>query len=150
MVYQFYNGPVSIQSVGWIILDSLTGDMLISVVNDGPEATGTTLATLASYLSTGPMSVDLTATGNSRATALLLPSQGCIFTTVAAGTGAVIPDDATIGSRWDVWNAGANDMYVWPMTGAQINGFGIGNPATVVAGSRTTFALNSATQVYAR
>lgn len=150
MPYAIFNGTIGPQSVGWIILNALSPDMLIGLVSNGPDATGATLATLASFLSSGPASTSLTATGNSHVTALQLPGQVCIFTHVAAGTGGAIPDSAAIGSRWDVWNAGANDMLVWPPDNAQIETLGIGNPATVPTGGRATFAINSATQVYAR
>lgn len=148
--FTFYNGPIGPQSVGWIILDALTADMLIGLVNDGPEGTGTTLGILAAFLSSGPAETSLQATGTNHATALQLPGQVCIFTNVAAGTGAAIPDTAPIGSRWDVWNAGTHDLTLWPMDGTQIEAFGIGNPATVPVGGRATFAVNSATQVYVR
>lgn len=93
---------------------------------------------------------NLTATGITQGTALSLPSGFCVFTTVASGTGAKIPSDATVGSIWEVWNAGANDLLVYPLSGAQIQAFGTNLPATVVSGGSATFFVNSLTQVYAR
>lgn len=66
---------------------------------------------------------NLTATGNSQATALLLPADICKFTTVAASTGAIIPpcNGADSGS---VFNGGANALLLFPPVGGKINGLG--------------------------
>ena len=93
---------------------------------------------------------NLTATGSTQGDALSLPSGFCMFTTVASGTGAVLPADAPVGSLWEVWNAGANDLLVYPFSGAQIQGFGTDLPATISTGGAAKFFVNSLTQVYAR
>jgi hypothetical protein len=153
MPYSFYNGDIGIQTVGAEVLTKLTPDMVVYIINDGPQVTVTTLGTLAAFLSTAPAQTSLTATGDDAATALELPGNVCVFTDVPAGTGAIIPLDADPGTIWDIWNADpANDLLLYPMLNgdAQIEGFGIGNPATVVAGGRSTFLVDTLAQVYAR
>lgn len=148
--YVHYNGPIGIQTVGAEVLTQLTPDMLVYLVNDGPLLTVTTLGTLAAFLSTAP-AVEITATGNDAGTALQLPANVNFVISVPPGTGVIIPDTATPGSIWDIWNDDPNnDLLVYPFDGAQIQNFGGGVPATVVAGGRSTFGVGSATQIYAR
>ncbi len=93
---------------------------------------------------------NLTATGTTQGTAVLLTGGLCVFTTVASGTGAAIPDTAPVGSLWEVWNAGANDLNLYPLSGAQIQDFGANVPAVISTGGSAKFFVNSPTQVSAR
>lgn len=87
---------------------------------------------------------NLTATGNSQATALPLPTDGNVFTTVASGSGAILPwgmdqvptPNAAIagsltgaqaltgivefGDSIRVINAGANALLVYPQLGGKV------------------------------
>lgn len=150
--YLAYNGPNGgPQSVGAIVLDAaeLASGFLVVVVNDGPELTITTLGALAQFFGAGAAVTGLTATGSTRATALSLPGAICVFTDVPPGTGAVIPADAAVGSVWDVWNRGANNLLLYPLAAAAIENLAANGAATIIPGGRTTFIVESATQVYA-
>ena len=147
--YLAYNGPIGIQTVGAEVLTQLTPDMLVYLVNDGPLVTVTTLGTLASFLSTAPAQ-EITATGSDAGTAFVLASNVNFITVASAGTGVIIPDFATPGSIWDIWNDTLFDQFVYPFDGAQIQNFGVGIPAVVAAGGRSSFGVGSATQIYAR
>jgi hypothetical protein len=71
----------------------------------------------------GTVAAALTATGSTQTTALPLGADNNNFTTVAAGTGAILPamnpgDDIT------VYNGGANALLIYPPVGGQIKGLG--------------------------
>ena len=58
----------------------------------------------------------LTATGTNLATAFVLTSIYSSFNTVAAGTGCVLPGNATArGQMWVVWNEGSNAMLIYAL-----------------------------------
>lgn len=94
----------------------------------------------------GIPSTSLTATGNSQGTALLLPTDFCIFTTVGASTGAQLPwgVDGTIagplqlGDEITVINHGASTLSVYPQTGGKIAN-GSANAAFSVAATKTAY-----------
>lgn len=91
---------------------------------------------LQAQASVGMLSNNLTATGNSQGTALALPSDLNVFTTVAASTGAILPSSLP-GDWLTVVNHGANALSVYPPTGGKIaNGSanaGFSVPATKTA-----------------
>jgi len=63
----------------------------------------------------------LTATGTTQADAYALTAASNEFTTVASGTGAVLPS-ASPGDSVLVYNGGANPLRIYPQTGEQLNG----------------------------
>jgi len=72
----------------------------------------------------GSVASGLTATGATQAGALPLGADNNAFTTVGAGTGAILPamnpgDDVT------VYNGGANALLLYPPVGGQIKGLGV-------------------------
>ena len=144
------NSSSTPQAIGAIVLpaNQLLASFLVQIISGGPQDVATTLGALA-QIAGSVAAVGLTATGASQVTAALLGSVTSVFTTVAAGTGAAVPPTAAIGSVWEVWNAGANNLLIYPMSGAQIQSLGINAPATVVPGGRSKFVVNSATQVFA-
>lgn len=82
---------------------------------------------------------DLTATGTNQATAALAGSGYTQFSTVASGTGTILPA-ATVGGRWIiVENSGANALLVYPNLGAKIDGAAANAPYSVVPGSAVFF-----------
>lgn len=95
-----------------------------------------------------PATVQLaqTATGTNQGSAFALVDDWTEFTTVSAGTGAILT--ATVGKAQVIANAGANDLLVYPESGAQINNLGANNPYTLGAGTSGTFRQFSSTQVY--
>ena len=79
-----------------------------------------------------------TAAGNSQGTALLMPSDFVVFTTVAASTGTILPSSPAVGaSDWlTIVNHGANTLSVYPPTGGKIAN-GTTNAAFSVAATKT-------------
>jgi len=69
----------------------------------------------------GTVASNLTATGSTQGTALLLPADVNYFTTVAASTGAILPS-MTKGDSVILYNKGANALSVYPPVGGVING----------------------------
>lgn len=72
----------------------------------------------------GTVASGLTATGTTQANALPLGADNNAFSTVAAGTGCILPamnpgDDIT------VYNGGANALLIYPPVGAMIKGLGV-------------------------
>jgi len=119
----------------------------------GVPGTATTrqasLAQIAAGVYQGAM-VNLTAAGNSQGTAFQLTPGLSVFTTVASGTGGAIPAGAAVRSIYEVWNAGANNLSIYPPTGGVINSFATNAAAIILPGGSATFVLCSTTQVYAR
>jgi hypothetical protein len=97
---------------------------------------GSGTAPQAAQAAVGFPSNSLTATGNSQGTALLLPSDFSIFTTVAASTGAILPSNTTPGDWYTVVNHGANALSVYPPTGGKIAN-GSANAAFSVGANKT-------------
>ena len=64
----------------------------------------------------------LTATGTNQATAYEVTTAKAAFSTVSAGTGAVLDDQAVGGDTQMIYNGGANALTVYPPSGAKING----------------------------
>lgn len=80
------------------------------------------------------IALGLTATGTNQATALALTRQWSTITTVASGTGVLVPPIAT-GTQATIWNDDAtNDLLIYPLTGMQIDALGTNNPYTLPAG----------------
>jgi len=74
----------------------------------------------------------LTATGSDQSGALEVTSNLNAFSTVAAGTGAVLDNQAIGGDSQLVYNGGANPLSIYPPSGAQINALGT-NQAMLLA-----------------
>lgn len=86
--------------------------------------------------------IGITATGVSQPGARLLTANKNVVETVAAGTGVRLPAGTTTsnaGMTLTIWNRGADDLLVYPPTGAQINGLGANNPDTIPPGSCRTY-----------
>ena len=66
----------------------------------------------------------LTATETTQGTAYETTSAKNAFSTVAAGTGAILDSDAAPGDSQMIYNGGSNALSVYPPSGAQINALG--------------------------
>ena len=98
---------------------------------------GTGTAPLAAQATaTGILANTLTATGNSQGTALALPSDFNVFTTVAASTGTIMPSNCLPGDWFTIVNHGANTLSVYPPTGGKIAN-GSANAAFSVGANKT-------------
>lgn len=80
----------------------------------------------------GGVANTLTALGTTQANALLLPGDINRFTTVAAGTGTVLPP-MNPGDSVEVINKGANALLVYPPAGGVINSLGANAGYSVAA-----------------
>jgi hypothetical protein len=90
----------------------------------------------------------LSALGTSQATAYKLVDQATYeFTTVPAGSGAVLPV-ARLPSSVSIYNAGANTLAIYPAPGGTINGGSVNGPITLTAGSGITLWASSLSSWY--
>lgn len=87
----------------------------------------------------------LTAAGSTQATALALTNDVNIFGTVAASTGAILPN-YDIGDDLVVVNGGANALNVYPPVGHQINSGAANAAVSVPAGKSARFCRVSSTR----
>ena len=87
----------------------------------------------------------LTAAGATQGTALALTSDINNVTTVAAGTGVILPFWQT-GHRIVVRNGGANNLAVYPNSSAQINSLGANVAFSLPAGTAIEFVNFTSTQ----
>lgn len=69
----------------------------------------------------GTVETGVTATGSSQSDAYTIKAGATVFSTVAASTGAVLPASLPDGSELRVYNAGANNLSLYPPTGGSIN-----------------------------
>lgn len=81
------------------------------------------MSAAAAQASVGTTATGLTATGANQAGAVPLGADNNFFTTVAAGTGAILPA-MNPGDSITVYNGGANALLVYPPVGGQIKGLG--------------------------
>lgn len=95
----------------------------------------------ANCIGQDPTSAGLTATGNSQATALALPSSFSVFSTTAASTGAVLPPAGGQGEYF-VYNGGSSTLTVYPSLGQSINGLAANTGVSIPAGKGGTFLPN--------
>lgn len=72
----------------------------------------------------GTVAAGLTALGTTQANALAIGADVNQFTTVAAGTGAVLPP-MNPGDSCVIFNKGANALLVYPPVGGTINSLGL-------------------------
>jgi hypothetical protein len=89
--------------------------------------------------------VGQTATGSTQADAFALSVTNTQFTTVASGTGAIVPSFMQIGDYLRVFNNGANALLVYPITGAAINNGAANAGFSVAANKSAQFFMLSPT-----
>ncbi|MBB2200707.1 hypothetical protein [Gluconacetobacter tumulisoli] len=89
----------------------------------------------------------LAATGTTQGSALVLAADVNLFTTVAAGSGAVLAAGG-VGAWRKVLNRGAAPLLVYPPSGGAIDALAADVPAAIVAGGAAVFWQNNATQWY--
>lgn len=96
---------------------------------------------LCAQASVGMLTASATATGSNQATALLMPTDLVVFTTVAASTGTILPATALPGDTYVVVNHGASSLSVYPPTGGKV-GNGSTNAAFAVGVNKTAYFMN--------
>lgn len=91
--------------------------------------------------------VDAVALGTTSANGYALKAQRTQFSTVAAGTGAVIPADLNVGQSVVVYNDGANALKVYATGPVTIDGVDGDTGATLTNGNRAEFFKISPTRI---
>ncbi len=112
---------------------------------------GSGCAPLQSRASMGFPSVSLTASGTTQVTALALPTDFNVFSTVAASSGAILPATGFQVQTTDtiiVVNHGANALSVYPPLGGTI-GVSAANTAFSVPSGKTAWFLVVGVNAYA-
>ena len=97
---------------------------------------------VASLFDVGP---GLTATGTNQATALQLTNADNEFTTVAAGTGAILYAGSP-GDEQSVYNGGANILRIYPDSGAKINSLPANQAVLIPINTAAIFKRMTATR----
>lgn len=111
----------------------------------------TSLATTAYLYASG--ATGLTAAGTTQATGYAINRSISVFTTVAAGAGATLPNVApqslssTVMAEFTVVNAGANALLLYPASGLAINALAA-NAALSVAAGATIRGFQASTTAY--
>ena len=109
---------------------------------------GTLNATNLAYTGTTTSSVStISAAGSTQGTATAITTDLVVVSTVASGTGVVLPT-ASAGRRIVIRNNGANTLNVYPGSGAAINALGANVAFTLETSTTLEFIGFSATQWY--
>lgn len=93
----------------------------------------------------GGANAGLVATGTTQADALALSATNSQFTTVASGTGAIVPSYMQPGDYCRVFNNGANALLVYPVSGAAINNGATNAGFSIAANKSAQFFMLSPT-----
>lgn len=141
------NPAVALQTISASLWNSTFNDIATAlstcVLKDGTQVMTANLP-MASFKLTQSGGIlytvasGLTATGTTQSDAYAIVYAVNEFTTVASGTGAVLPSSQT-GMTVTIFNGGANPLKVYPHSGAKINGLST-NAATLLA-ANTSIAL---------
>ena len=97
-------------------------------------------------IGTAQSAVSLTGAGTTQATALEVVAEHNYFSTVASGTGAILWDEIGEGQAQTVYNAGANDLRVYPHLTAQINNLGTNQAMLLPTNTACKFTRVAPTQ----
>jgi len=93
-------------------------------LRDNVVKAGVSATQAAAGSSQGTGATSLTAAGTTQANAAILPADICKFTTVAAGSGCILPACNT-GDAGSIYNGGANALLIYPPVGGQINNLAV-------------------------
>lgn len=86
---------------------------------------------------------NLTAAGSTQATAVVLPGDVNVFTTVAASTGCILPANPSPGDELIITNLGANALLVYPQVGGAIQNGSVNAGFSVAANKTAKFVARS-------
>lgn len=103
---------------------------------------------LQAVASMGFVSNALTATGSTQGTALALPTDFNVFTTVAASTGGLLPAAGVnyqVADTIIVVNHGANALTIYPQVGGKIGVAAVNAGLSVPSGKMAWFTVTDAT-----
>lgn len=133
---------------------TLTGSTLASGVT---ASSLTSVGTLSSLAVTGNITVStgytqrsvatgISAAGSTQGTATIINRELNVVSTVASGTGVILP--SSIGTTFVVVNAGANALNVFPVSGAAIDTNAANAALALPVGARIMFIQVSAAQYF--
>ncbi len=94
---------------------------------------------LVAQMINGTCTDSLVATGSTQGTALALPSDVNVFTTVAASTGCILGASPAPGDEIIVTNLGANALLVYPPVGGTVQTGGTNAGFSVAASKSAKF-----------
>lgn len=126
------SGPQAGVSVRLLVSDIIGLDHTASVVH--PAGLGAPL-TLGEFMSVDSQAV---ATGTTQLTATTISAAHTYFISVAPGAGGVFRAEL-VGVIRTIYNLTAEDLWVWPEVGGQINTFGMNNPVIIPPRTSATF-----------
>lgn len=87
----------------------------------------------------GTVATGLSAAGSTQATAAPIVEDFSVFSTVAAGQGAILPAQSDRLDSYEVANLGANALLVYPPVGGTINALAANAGFSVAAGKVASF-----------
>jgi hypothetical protein len=99
---------------------------------------GSGIPSLPAQATIGGVSANNTATGTGQFDGFPIASTNTHFTTVAAGSGAFLPANASPGDNYRVYNRGANALLIWPASGVGI-GAGAANASYSLAATKAAW-----------
>lgn len=121
----------------------------------GPTGTAGSAGAAGSTGPTGPTgtlafsgSFTVTAAGTNQGTAQSLTAQVSVVTTVASGTGVILPSSAANTLMWVRNDDAADTLSVYPNSGAAINGLGTNVAFSLFPGQSMLFVAKDSTQWY--
>ena len=92
------------------------------------------------------VTASISAAGTNQSTATALTSADNEVTTTASGTGVVLPSAATAGDTVTVFNAGANPLKVYPVSGQKINSLPTNQAVILATNTGCLFKMVSTTR----
>ena len=92
------------------------------------------------------VSNSVSAAGTTQGTATALTTQCNIVTTVASGTGVILPTPTVAGSRITITNLGANTLSIYPQVGAQIDSLGTNVAGTLFVNQTISYVASTTSQ----
>lgn len=128
--------PIASFSTSEIDLTSTTID-----INGDVDISG---KTVFGDLTRRSIAINQTSTGTTQGDAHSITTEITHYSTVANGSGAVLP--ASVGTCFIVMNTGANTLNVYPPSGASIDSLGTNNPFELLSGGRIMFICTSSTR----
>jgi hypothetical protein len=139
MMIQQYGGDIDNTALFWTNI----GGGAVGKLGIGPGCVPVAGAlSCQGYVTSGTAS----AAGSTQGTGTMLSAQQTIVTTTPSGSGVVLAN--TLLQPQVIYNRGANQLTVYPFSGAQIEAYGTNSPVAIAVGGSAAFRCISTTQCY--